>query len=553
MTFQQEERRREELRKQEEDKRRQQLEEQQRRSQEEEMKKRQEEEMKRRHEEEMKRRQEEEMKRRHEEEMRRRQEEEMRRRQEEEIRRKQEEEKKRAEFERQQILRKQEEEERKRQEVLRFEQLKKEEELKRQEEMRLEQEMRRQYELQQRKEKQARLEQEQREAEAARQSSSVRDHIPKIPKNKSFEAAQDRAGEVKHEDHLGTVKTGQVMEKRNFWMRSSSVDRGVNSVGLSPAPRRRRIDWQSQGKKENEDPESRPGSSLGQANTGSVRNLSSGFLAKSKSSAAVMQDEVVERGRPKQRNLLSNGWTKEKYDQEVKQEFFKSQEVRTNKVQETLQTFGKKESSAGSVSGRSTPAPSRNIGEVFAENKIGRSAVEKSSAQANSWRTKTPEPTVKLVNVSVEKAAGSTQNIHISENAQRQMASFITSNTVEQQSHMTNTTNTMSSQSSVTSHSLSSSSGQVQQPPPAPERLESYGGKSAQLASVSGSELAELDSSQANIEQSVNRPSPPRPPNTASLQSSMSTQSINSVLSTCSSSKIPLPVKNAWFEDKKKK
>ena len=233
----------------------------------------------------------------------------------------------------------------------------------------------------------------------------------------------------------------------------------------------------------------------------------------------------------------------------MKQEFFKSQEVRTNKVQETLQTFGKKESSAGSVSGRSTPAPSRNIGEVFAENKIGRSAVEKSSAQANSWRTKTPEPTVKLVNVSVEKAAGSTQNIHISENAQRQMASFITSNTVEQQSHMTNTTNTMSSQSSVTSHSLSSSSGQVQQPPPAPERLESYGGKSAQLASVSGSELAELDSSQANIEQSVNRPSPPRPPNTASLQSSMSTQSINSVLSTCSSSKIPLPVKNAWFDE----
>jgi len=45
-----------------------------------------------------------------------------------------------------------------------------------------------------------------------------------------------------------------------------------------------------------------------------------------------MQDEVIERGRPKQRNLLSNGWTKEKYDQEVKQEFFKSQELKTNKV-----------------------------------------------------------------------------------------------------------------------------------------------------------------------------------------------------------------------------
>merc|ERR1719411_1934326 len=308
------------------------------------------------------------------------------------------------------------------------------------------------------------------------QNASVRDHIPKIPKNRTFEASQERSEVAKHEDHLLAIKTGQVKEKRNFWMRSSSVDRLNPVSSLSPAPRRRRIDWNANKQKENEDPESRPGSSLGQANTGSVRNLSSGFLAKSKSSAAVMQDEVVERGRPKQRNLLSNGWTKEKYDQEVKQEFFRSQEVRTNKVQETLQTFGKKESSAaGSVSGRSTPAPTRNIGEVFAENKIGKSAVEKGSARANSWRTKTPEPTVKLVNVSVEKAAGSTQNIHISENAQRQMASFITSNSVEQQSQTTNTTNTMSSQSSVTSHSLSSSSGQVQQPPPAPERLESYG------------------------------------------------------------------------------
>ena len=560
MTFQQEERRREELRKQEEEKRRQQLEEQQRMLQEEEMRRRQEEEMKRRQEEEMKRRQEEEMKRRQEEEMKRRREEEMKRRQEEEMRRKKEEEmkrrqeeevrrrqeeEKRIEFERQQMLRLQEEE-RKRQEVLRFEQLKKEEEQKRAEEMRLEQEMRRQFELQQRKEKQQRLEQEQREAEAARQasqSSAVRDHIPKIPKNKSFEASQDRPGEVRHEDHLGTVKTGQVQEKRNFWMRSTSMDRLTPSQGLSPAPRRRRIDWNSR-QRDGEDGESRPGSSLGQANTGSVRNISSGFLAKSKSSAAVMQDEMVERGRPKQRNLISNGWTKEKYDQEVKQEFFKSQELKTNKVHETIQTFGKKETGAGSVSGRSTPAPSRNIGEVFAENKIGKAHTEKSSAQANSWRTKTPEPTVKLVNVSVEKAAGSNQNIHISENAQRQMASYITSHTaVEQSSH---TTNTMSSQSSVTSHCLSSGSSQAAaQPPPAPERNQSYGGKTCTVAS----DLPELET--ANCEQSVESVSRPCPANTslASLQTSMSTQSINSLLSTCSSSKIPLPVKNAWFDE----
>merc|ERR1712142_748702 len=295
----------------------------------------------------------------------------------------------------------------------------------------------------------------------------VRDHIPKISKTKSFEASQDRQNESKTEDHLSLIKTGQVNEKRNFWMRSTSADR-LNQVSLSPAPRRRRIDWNAK-QKENDDPESRPGSSLGQANTGSVRNLSSGFIAKSKSSAAVMQDEV-ERGRPKQKTVIANGWTKEQYDQKVKQEFFKSQEVKTNKVTDTVQTWGKRD---GSQTGRTTPAPSRNIGEGFSENKVGKtSEVDKN---ANSWRTKTPEPTVKLVNVSVEKAMGSNQNIHISENAHRQMANFMSA-TVQQKEEVSSmmVTNTMSSQSSVTSHSVSTGSrcsAEINsQPPPAPER-----------------------------------------------------------------------------------
>ena len=62
---------------------------------------------------------------------------------------------------------------------------------------------------------------------------------------------------------------------------------------------------------ENEEPESRPGSALGQANTGSVSSLSSGFLAKSKSSAAVSAaEDGGERSRPKQRTV-ANGWSKE--------------------------------------------------------------------------------------------------------------------------------------------------------------------------------------------------------------------------------------------------
>jgi len=495
MTFQQEERRREEMRKAEEakqeERRMMQIEEEQRRYQEEEARRlaeeRQRQEMERQRQE-MERQQMLEKKRA----------EELRKAEEERknqliLERKRLEEQKRAEEERvRQLEMKRQEEEVKRQELVRYEQLKREEEIKRQEEMRLEQEMRKQYELQQQKlkmEQEQKLIQQQKEM-ASQQNASVRDHIPKIPKNRTFEASQERSELSKQEDHLLAIKTGQVKEKRHFWMRSSSVDRLNPVASLSPAPRRRRIDWNANKQKENEDPESRPGSSLGQANTGSVRNLSSGFLAKSKSSAAIGQDEVMERGRPKQRTLIQNGWTKEKYDQELKQEFFKSQELKTNKVNDTVQTWGKKES--GTTSGRSTPAPSRNIGETFTENRVAKTVTENKSA--NSWRTKTPEPTLKLVNVSVEKSAGSNQNIHISENAQKQMASFVSSSSSQKEEVVTmNTmssinTNTMSSQSSHMSHMSSSSkhSGEQQvnylkhdtfsaPPPPAPERNQSYG------------------------------------------------------------------------------
>jgi len=526
MTFQQEERRREELRKEEEakqeEKRRFELELEAQRLQEEqqrklfEMQQAQEQEMRRKEEAriiEMQKLEQQrklfEMQQAQEEEMRRKEEAKRIEMEKQAIKKQEEDRKHKAEMERQaeerkqleemrrveeQRLKQQElmkiEEEKKRQEILRFEQLKHEEELKRQEEMRLEQEMRRQFEMKQQmesqrhREEQMLLEQQQilqqqkekelQEAHSRQESMSVRDHIPKLTKTKSFVAAQDRKSETQHEDHLSSVKTGQVNEKRNFWIRSTSADR-LNQVSLSPAPRRRRIDWNANRQKENDDLESRPGSSLGQAatNTGSVKNLSSGFIAKSKSSAAVMQDEF-ERGRPKQKTVIANGWTKEQYDQKVNQDFLKSQEVKTNKVTETVQTWGKRDSSA---TGRTTPAPSRNIGEAHAENRVGKTAeVDKN---ANSWRTKTPEPTLKLVNVSVEKAIGSNQNIHISENAHKQMASFMASSTMQQKEESTVMTNTMSSQSSITSHSMSTTSrcslDNNFQPPPTPERNQSYG------------------------------------------------------------------------------
>ena len=497
------------------------------------------------------------------------------------------EEQRRAEEERlRQLELKRQEEEMKRQELLRYEQLKREEEVKRQEEMRLEQEMRKQYEIQQQKlkleQEQKLIQQQQKEMASQQQNASVRDHIPKIPKNRTFEASQERSEVAKQEDHLLAIKTGQVKEKRNFWMRSSSVDRLNPVSSLSPAPRRRRIDWNANKQKENEDPESRPGSSLGQANTGSVRNLSSGFLAKSKSSAAIGQDEAMERGRPKQRTLIQNGWTKEKYDQELKQEFFKSQELKTNKVNDTVQTWGKKES--GTASGRTTPAPSRHIGETFSENRVAKTVTENKSA--NAWRTKTPEPTLKLVNVSVEKSAGSNQNIHISENAQKQMASYVSSSSSQKEEVVTVNTNTMSSQSSHMSHMSSSSkhSGEHQvnyvkhdtftnaPPPPAPERNQSYGGKcenentcsapsvtdSTQTVTTSEAasekaapEDASVTKCPANIEQSVTESANVSHQSDIShvLQNSTSTQSINSVLSTCSSNALPLPVKAGWYEE----
>merc|ERR1711887_194690 len=176
MTFQQEERRREELRKQEEakqeEKRKLELELEAQRLQEEqqrklvEMRQAQEEEMRRQEEAkrlEMERqqllalqRQEEEKKRQAEIEEKKRQEE--RRRQEEERLRQQE--------------LKMIEEEKKRQEILRFEKLKQEEELKRQEEMRLEQEMRRQYEMQQQMQRQKEL-QRQREQQSLLQQQQM--------------------------------------------------------------------------------------------------------------------------------------------------------------------------------------------------------------------------------------------------------------------------------------------------------------------------------------------------------------------------------------------
>lgn len=514
LRLQEEERRKkeEEMRRIEEEKRKQdelkrqemmRLQEEQRRQQEEE-RRRNEEEMKRQEmlkiQEEQRRQQEEERKRKEEElkrqemlkfqEEQRRQQEEERKRKEEELNRKIEEEKLRMEqlkkqeeeLKYQEMLRmekaKQEQEEMRRQELMRYEMLKQEEEAKRLEEIRLQQEIMRQYELQQQMEKQKLIEAKKAEQLLIDQEEAKRrNRVPKtITKAASFDQSQEN--QTTNVRSNRNVSTGYVNEKRNFWMRSTSADHGLNRVDLSPAPRRRRMDsWNRRDERENEDPESRPGSSLGHgAQTGSVRSLSTGFLAKSKSSAAVM-DETVERGRPKRRNFRDGyNWSKEKYDQQVNQSFVKTHEVKTNKVHDTINTWGPKDVSN---SGRTTPVPSRGIGEVFAENKVAKNTSE---LQSNAWRTKTPEPSVKLVNVVVEKAVGSNQNIQISENAEAQLAKFFSeSKQVQSFSSSTNESSftSMSQQSNQKQEVIQNGMSKVKTseagPPPAPERNQSIG------------------------------------------------------------------------------
>ena len=507
MTFQQEERRREEMRREEELRQ----EEARRLAEERENAERQRLEAAKRQEEERRKMEEErriaEEKMRRQEEERRRQEEE-RKRQEEERRRQEEERRKQEEQRLRQLELKKAEEERKREELAR---LRQEEEAKRQEEMRLEQELRRQFQMQQQQEQEElrrkelaeqeelrrrqmeqeelrRREAEQRQREEAEQRAAearqakqqeARCVTPRLVRTKSFDkppplplpaSDQHEEQQAPGPDHLNTVRTGQVMEKRNLWaMRSASMER---LPATSPAPRRRRLDW---GKKEEEDEEvARPGSSLGQAagaGTGAVRSLSTGFLSKSKSSSALGREE--ERHRPRAR--LATGWTKEQ-EQERQEAFLRAQEVKTNKVNETVTGWGRGGGAAGTNSGRTTPVPSRNIGEVHSENKLAKVAADEKSA--NSWRTGGPEPSVKLVNVTVEKAAGSNQNIHISENAHSQMANFM--DRKEEVSVMTKTrTNTMSSVSSCKSMMSTGSSGSRSEigAPPAPQRSTSHGGK----------------------------------------------------------------------------
>jgi hypothetical protein len=155
--------------------------------------------------------------------------------------------------------------------------------------------------------------------------------------------------------------------------------------------------------------QSRPGSALGghqqQArNTGSVKQLTSGLLARSKSSAALSSAAAFAAPPTTSR---TTAWAKEKIDQHLTassssglKSSIKLDEVRTNQVSETLNTWTARQREPPAAADR-CPTPSSCIRQGFAENhSVRRPEMER--RPANAWRSRaTPEPQLRLVNVSV--------------------------------------------------------------------------------------------------------------------------------------------------------
>ena len=181
------------------------------------------------------------------------------------------------------------------------------------------------------------------------------------------------------------------------------------------------------------------------------------LLSKSRSSAAVLEEDQQQFFRPSSRNLVKN------YTQAVSRENLDqagtnlaAKDVHTNHVKTTVCSWGKStENLAQGQGGQPTPKPSRHIGESFADNKISKQtshSLKASTVQATS------EPSLAIVNVAVERANnGENQKMHFSQSAQDQMRSFqesssstikstsysssFSSSTVQESSSMEETTN----------------------------------------------------------------------------------------------------------------
>eukprot|EP00095_Tigriopus_kingsejongensis_P007426 maker-scaffold2106_size20872-snap-gene-0.4 protein:Tk07426 transcript:maker-scaffold2106_size20872-snap-gene-0.4-mRNA-1 annotation:"hypothetical protein NCU06935" len=285
------------------------------------------------------------------------------------------------------------------------------------------------------------------------QMSSDSKHVRRAPKAKLQKAQsfnqEDMESSLLRADQFANIKTGMVNEKRNFWLRSSSNERlDSPQWHQSPGPRRRWIgekDWMRQQALRSMDDTGRAESSMAQANDfGNVRQVVSDWtnIAKSRSSTAILQDDHLSRSRPG--SSLSRpipAWLRE--DQAATEGSTSlTKDIHTNQVRETVDKWPSKsrEGSQQPNSGRSTPAPTKHIGQSFADNRIakdGKLAFKQDEVLMTSNQTSSSsvanksvggcslEPPLKLVNVAVMKANnGENEKMTFSQTAQQQMKGF---------------------------------------------------------------------------------------------------------------------------------
>ncbi len=348
---------------------------------------------------------------------------------------------------------------------------------------RFEEEKRKLHEEQMRLEEMEMEQQQQQQQLSSHQGARQRSQTPSFGRG-MLEPNQVSSGFKKSDSHFVQVRTGQVNEKRNFWMKSTEHLNRAHEPTSGPRRTTRRLggqDWIRGGGQDG----GRPGSSLGQPiDQGAVRNTVSGWgaeLSKSKSSAAVLQQQARRMGAGAVR-AMSKERELQQQQQDLGDKHNIMQEVNTNQVQEAVDRFGRKVTEVTAPpppsGGRSTPLPSRNIGEAFADvtdnyDEPPPVMPQRPKDKKTPWRTKTPEPALKLVNVAVEKpgqpeqsqqtqqqqqVTANTANVRFANNAEAQMASHIKQTTASTSSTSSYVQQTQTQHQQMTSSTVTSSS-----------------------------------------------------------------------------------------------
>ena len=115
--------------------------------------------------------------------------------------------------------------------------------------------------------------QQKQQQEQLEQKMKINEKKPKLQdtslvEKKLLETVNNAEKKAREFSHFGQVRTGNVNEKRNFWLRSATSTEALNETGSGNGPRRSRQQqrfgeaWLKQ--QQQDDLSARPGSSLGQ-------------------------------------------------------------------------------------------------------------------------------------------------------------------------------------------------------------------------------------------------------------------------------------------------